>query len=127
MNKKLEEVVAKIMKTDLLIRSGSSFRWEEEISSDTLELACYCAMHCIYNGPVGVCKVTNWPGKSGSFSVKQLISTISNSKWKHFCGLIEKLITIDFDPAMKDCYTILSFGSTWPSCDGIFKPKKKVE
>jgi hypothetical protein len=126
MEREISDILSKIDERSLFIRAGSSFNWNEDVTGDVKSLVCYCAMHCIYNGPVGVNKTTSWPSREGSFSIKQLIPTISNSKWKYFCSIVEKLLILGNNSFVKDCYTYSNFGSTWPSCEGSFKPKTKV-
>lgn len=119
----LKLTLSKLNKNDLLIRSGTSFNWETAIPNEDLELSCYCAVHCIVNGPVGVNKVTNWPGKDAVFSVKQIIPSITNSQWKYFCSIVERLLVTDDDPIVKMGYTFTRFHATWPTCESVFVPK----
>jgi hypothetical protein len=117
MSSKLVAVLDRIDKRELLIRASTSFNWELDVVEQNVEMFCYCALHCIVNGPVGVNKVTNWPGKNAPFSAKSLCQKLSNSMWKHFCSVVEAELVLLNDPILKCSRNVELYGSTWPSCE----------
>lgn len=78
------------------------------------------ALHCMVNGPVGIKKVTNFPGIEGETSIYIMLShtgitSHSNKTWKSFC----KILAEGFSDEQKQLlssksYTMLSHGDFWP-------------
>jgi hypothetical protein len=123
-----EEVKSAVVKVDIdKLKQRAVGKIElDQIPAEKLNLIVYMAMHCCVNGPVGVNKKTNWPGSDelDGKSIKDFL-TCSNSQWKGFCLIVVN--TVDKNsPKLQDCYTVKNFGSLWPACDNVFKPKNKT-
>jgi hypothetical protein len=67
-----------------------------KVPPDKYQVVAHMAAHCIFNGPVGVNKNTNFPtGEVGS--IKALIGVaVTNSGWREFCRtLASELVKVD--------------------------------
>jgi len=74
------------------------------------------AAHCIFNGPVGVNKNTNFPtGEVGS--IKALLGvSVTNSSWRELCRVLaEDLAKRDaLRPVIAKSSTVRKSGKLWP-------------
>jgi len=119
----LKEAVKKIDISQLKVRAGAAFKLDD-IPKEKLDKLVYMASHCNLNGPVGVKVKTTWPGADFGECSIQSVHEIVSSQWKAFCALVEDCHDKNSEE-VKTCYCVKSFGSTWPTCDPVFKPKKK--
>jgi len=96
----------------------------DKIPKDKINDIVYMAVHCAMNGPVGVNKPTSWPGNKDldNCSIKSKVDC-SNSQWKGFVGLVAGELSSKNPEELKGCYTVMKFGSLWPSCDAVFLAK----
>jgi len=80
-----------------------------------MTLVCIAA-HCIFNGPVGVNKNTNFPtGEVGS--IKALLGvSVTNSSWRELCrALAGELAKKDENrPIIAKCSSVRRNGKLWP-------------
>jgi hypothetical protein len=78
------------------------------LDAEQRENAVSIALSCCINGPVGVNKVTTFPGFETETSIKGLFRC-SNSQWKKFCRVVKPHI-----PQEVGGYMFTSFGGYWP-------------
>jgi len=111
----------------LLVRAAASLELEA-VPTDKLDMLVYMATHCALNGPVGVKKSTNFPGKSewGEVSIKGTWDNFTNSTWKTFVGFVVDLMDQNKEE-VKNSYCVKNFAAPWPRCDAQFKAKPKKE
>jgi len=120
--KSIKEGLSKFDFAKVKVQAAKSFDLSE-IPDDKLEKVLHIAVHCCLNGPVGVNKDTNFPGLEYKGSIKQLLPTVTSSRWNGFLHIIAK--EIPMNDVTSSCYTVAKFGSFWPFCSGKFTPKVK--
>jgi len=114
---------AKVDLAKLKVRAAAKFKLES-VPEKELDKLVYMATHCALNGPVGVKKKTTWPGASfGECSIKETFD-VSNAQWREFCKLVVGLMDLQSEE-VKTSYCVVHFGSPYPLCASVFKPKPK--
>jgi len=77
------------------------------------------ATHCCINGPVGVRKLTSFPGVEGEIRIIDLFSKrVTNSAWAKFCDVVAEHLTRSLSPEQllaTQCYKLK--GELWPRYD----------
>jgi len=111
----------------LMVRAAATLKLED-VPKEKLDRLVYMATHCALNGPVGVKKVTNFPGKAdwGEVSIKGTHDPFTNATWKTFVGYVVDLLDQNSD-VVKNSYCVKNFAAPWPRCDAQFKAKPKKE
>jgi len=101
-----------------------------KIPADKEEDLVYLAAHCCINGPVGVKRDTNWPGRDdlAGKSINGIIGiSFSNSQWRGFCDSVADYLALNCKSSIEGCYTISKFSALWPKCADRFQPKARDE
>jgi len=105
----MEDAVIQAMRRLADIIAGIPLDYQG-IPDNKKESAIYIALHCCFNGPVGVGKQTTFP-IVGAGKIKELLGC-SNSSWKGFCLQVAQIAT-KADPKV-DCSQIRLKGKLWP-------------
>ena len=80
-----------------------------------LETAKKAALHCVLNGPVGVHKLTSFPGVEGELKLKSLYDgRLSNKMWRQFCSVIAEYIVRVHGDVAASCQQTQLHGRVWP-------------
>jgi hypothetical protein len=80
-----------------------------------LDKAIAAAVHCVLNGPVGVNKLTTFPGVDAEVRIKDLYaSRLSNKMWKAFCSVIAERVRRTAPAIADKCQQTKLNGDVWP-------------
>jgi hypothetical protein len=78
----------------------------------------FASIHCCLNGPVGVGKVTNFPGIEGSFNLKSLYDgRLTNSMWRNLCKIVGDKLNRNYTDKVEMCQQYKLHGNIWPHND----------
>jgi len=105
----MEEAIVNAMRRLAEIIAGIPLNYQE-IPDNKKEQAILIALHCCFNGPVGVGKQTTFP-VVGPGKIKDLLGC-TNSSWKGFCLQVAQLAT-KINPDV-DCSRKRLGGKYWP-------------
>jgi len=126
----VEELKASLNKVDLVklkVRAAAEFKLDS-LTTSHLDTLCVMARHCALNGPVGVKVKTTWPGYPdlGTKSIQDVHSAFTAALWKGFVNACNEQLDLN-NEQVKTSYCVVKFGSVWPTCEPVFKPKAKAE
>jgi len=105
----MEDAIQVAMKRLAEIIAGIPLDFQA-IPENRKEAAIFIALHCCFNGPVGVGKQTSFP-IVGPGKIKDLFGC-SNSSWRGFCQQVAQVAT-KIDPNV-DCSQKRTKGKYWP-------------
>jgi hypothetical protein len=79
------------------------------------------AIHCCINGPVGIGKLTNFPGIEGEVKIRDLFSSrISNKAWRKLCNSVAEHLERNLNEAQKaSTQSYVLHGGFWPHYDTL--------
>jgi len=105
----MNDVIDNCLKRAVEIVSGIPLDWRN-IPENQREKAILVALHCCFNGPVGVNKKTTFP-LVGEGTIKGWFGC-SNSSWKGFCKAVAEIVTNRLPDL--DCTQIRLNKKYWP-------------
>jgi len=80
-----------------------------------LDKAVAAAVHCVLNGPVGVNKLTTFPGVDAEVRIRDLYETrLSNKMWRAFCSVIAERIRRTSPEVANKCQQTRLNRDVWP-------------
>jgi len=73
------------------------------------------AIHCVLNGPVGVNKMTSFPGNDDEIKIKDLYqSRLSNKMWRNFCSVVAEHLIRNYPDIVETSQQYKLYGNVWP-------------
>jgi len=106
----MEAVIRELLLNVAAILTGLPLEWAM-IPEEHKKTVVTIALHCIFNGPVGVQKATTFPLIGGPHKISDFAKT-TNSGWKGFCKAVALKVK-EVNPKI-DCSTIRRHGDYWP-------------
>jgi hypothetical protein len=91
---------------------GTSIDFDKVMDVNSMRVA---AVHCCLNGPVGVGKLTNFPGLEEEIKLKDLYDgRLSNKMWRNFCRVVGEHLIRNYPDEVADSQQQRLHDAIWP-------------